>query len=232
METSVLKHVQIFGCNNKKICVFMHGSSGFIPSNMWYIRLLVSLGYKVFAPDHTKYCKKCLGYSSSLKNYTRKNSKLPSLYQHIVKLRSFELHVVVKMLIKLGYTDITLVGISEGALPVAMHSEHKKHISKKILLSYSPERHYFNYSTLKNPLNSHSSCKVLNIIGTNDEYFAKINSVGSEIAKHYNKKRLNGNGKCSCKNFNCNVFVLYGTHDLTLNNKKNLKYIIKDFTLT
>ena len=232
METSVLKHLQVIGCNNKKICVFMHGSSGFIPSNMWYIRLLVSLGYKVFAPDHTKYCKKCLGYSSSLKNYTRKNSRLPSLYQHIVNLRSFELNVVVKMLIKLRLSDITLVGISEGALPVAMFSQYKKHILNKILLSYSPERHYFNYSTLKRPLKLQASCKILNIIGTNDEYFAKDNSVGSEIAKHYNKKKLNGNANCAYKNKNCSVYILYGTHDLTLNNKNNLKYIIQDFTST
>lgn len=228
----VIRNARLFGKNNKKMCVFMHGSSGFIPSNMWYIKQMVILGFRVLAPDHTVYCKECLGYSSSLKNFKRKNSRLPKLYKRIIELRMYELDVMIKFLVRLGHSDITIAGISEGAIVVSMYDKNVRSISKKIIISYSPERNYFNYDA-GTPLKSHRSWRILNVIGDRDEYFGKTYSVASDIAGNYKMKRLNGNAGCTClkKKYDCTVRVLTGTHDLTLNNKKRLKNILKEFVL-
>ena len=218
--THIIKNTRIYTPKNidmEKICIFMHGSGGFIPSNMWYVKKILQNGYTVIAPDHTKYCKKCLGYHSTYKNIQRKNSKLPKLYRHIVSLRNKEVNTWMKLLKNTVNKQIVLCGISEGAIPVSRYEDTENKVKKRIIISYSPENNYFDPQ--KDPL---KNGEIHNLIGDKDEYFGKINSVASSL-----NKNLTGHAKCS-KKPRCKVYIFKNsTHDLTLNNKSRLSHIFK-----
>lgn len=211
--------------DKSKIMLFMHGSSGFIKSNMWYINYFVKLGYTVFCPDHTVYCKKCLGYTSTPRLILRKNSKLKHIYEDIIKLRMFEIKTVMKYLQDMECKEIVLSGISEGAICVSRYKNINKLVSKKLIISYSPEINYFN--PVENPLNSKGEM-VYNFIGTKDEYFSN-NKKSVSYNTHLGINHGNCTTVCLNKGYTCKVYIFsHGKHNLLLHYKDDLMKILKN----
>jgi len=182
------------------LVLFMHGSAGLSKGEVYKRYIVQEAGCIFFAPNSFK-VKKRPTYQSptSLKKYEK-----------VHKLRQAELDINLKRLLKLDFIDkknIFLMGHSEGGLASSLYKS--KVFKGRIITAFSCEHSYF-YENLK--LGSRKHEPFLNIIGTDDEYFAK----DSLLNRDYN---VDGHGVLTLQNNrNAKIVILAKTrHDITQN---------------
>lgn len=147
--------------------IFLHGSHGFTKHNLKYITLLCSLGFSVIAPNHMVY-NTCDEYNSTID--TIEGNK--STYKCVINLRLREIEVILDYI---NDNNITLIGSSEGGV-IASICKHPS-IVCKIISSYSGEHTYFHDTCLY----TRPDMKIINIIGSHDEYFGRFDSIMSKL---------------------------------------------------
>jgi len=183
-----------------KTLLYMHGSSGLNKGDVYRKQVVEELGFVFFAPNSHQLHKRPV-YRSPAKQ---------SLYLKVHKVRIAELYYNYKKLKALDFVDtenIFLMGNSEGGLTAAAFRSNK--FRGRIVTAFSCESSYF-YEDFT--LGSKKSEPFLNIIGTEDEYFAK-DSIFNQ------KYHVTGNGIKSLENHkNAKVVILSrAKHDLTSN---------------
>ena len=182
------------------LVLFMHGSAGLSKGEVYKRYIVKEAGCIFFAPNSFK-VKNRPTYQSptSLKNYEK-----------VHQVRQAELDYNLKKLLKLDFIDkknLFLMGHSEGGLAASLYKS--KVFKGRIITAFSCEHSYF-YENLK--LGSRKHEPFLNIIGTDDEYFAR----DSFLNRNYN---VDGHGVLTLQNNrNAKVVVLAKTrHDITQN---------------
>lgn len=213
-----------------KCAIFMHGSGGLTENNMWYVKLLVKNDYTVVIPDNSLNCKKCIGYSSSYEKLLQ-NNKMQNLYKKIIKIRLQHINEAFQFLetwCKRYLKNVLLIGTSEGSIVVSRYCNtvYNKYVDKKIIISYSPEKNYYNPTNC--PLKGTKDTLYINIIGLKDEYFGSYNSISSKYSKHL-KTEVIGNMFLTClqNGLKCKIYILNTLgHDLTKN--KSVSRIIQN----
>ncbi|MEA1915775.1 MAG: hypothetical protein U9N30_10750, partial [Campylobacterota bacterium] len=154
---------------------YMHGSSGLYKGDVYRKYIVENLGFIFFAPN-----------SHKIKNRpTYKSPAKHSEYKKVHKVRLAEIYYNHKKLKKLNFVDnqnIFLMGNSEGGLAAAIYKNNS--FKARIITAFSCESSYF-YKNFK--LGSKKDTPLLNIIGTNDEFFSQ----GTYLNKKY---KVNGNG--------------------------------------
>ena len=213
-----------------KICFFMHGTSGFSKNCVNYLKILHKLGFTVIAPDHNayhhyickifaqqKYCGRHLHFNTTSHFATRNTL----LYNYVAHFRKKELECCFQIF--KDHIDIKkaiCVGVSEGAIATSLACVP---VSKKFIFSYSIERNYF---TPKMPVvNVYAGQKIIQIIGTKDEYFGPL-GIASKLRAH-----IIGHGQKTfraLKTKNYNIYLLKNqSHSLLQKNLKQNAKIIK-----
>lgn len=190
-----------------KFCFFMHGTSGFTYNCKNYMKILKKLGFVIIAPDHNRYhfrkckctvCGKDLKYNTTI-NFVKHNNKI---YDYAANFRTKELEACVKYFSKLwnlkNKTTVIAVGVSEGGIAVSQ-SDIPAYITK-FIFSFSIEKTYF---TPHCNFNLKKQQKVIQTIGTHDEFFGRRNS----IACHFNE--VNGHGLNTFKNFHHQNYAIF-----------------------
>ncbi len=179
------------------LVLFMHGSSGLFKGDVYRKFITQKAKCIFFAPD-----------SFRIKN--RPTYKSPSTlkkYNKVHKLRQAEIRFNLKKLDFIDKRNIFLMGHSEGGLACSIFKSKK--FKGRIITSFPCENSYF-YQNFK--LGSQKNEPFLNIIGTDDQFFAK----NSKFNKNYADV---GDGSISLKkNRNAKVVILPKTkHDITKN---------------
>lgn len=180
--------------------LYMHGSSGLYRGEVYREYIVEELGFIFFAPA-----------SHKIKDRpTYKSPAKASVYNKVHKIRVSEIYYNHKKLKKLDFVDnknIFLMGNSEGGLAVAIYMASS--FRGRIVTAFSCESSYF-YKNFK--LGSKKSKPFLNIIGTDDEFFAKDTVLNKKF-------KVNGNGIEKLKEYkNAKVVILpKAKHDLTTN---------------
>jgi hypothetical protein len=187
----------------------MHGTSGFSKNCINYMKMLHKLGFYVIAPHHVSYHKYLCNWYKNKKmcgkdikfNTTKlfaKRNKL--LYNYVSNFRKNELEYCFKYFSQIiDYNKTIVLGVSEGAIAVSLANIPKP--IPKFICSYSIEKNYF---TQKNPvIVLHKEQKVIQIIGTKDQYFGPC-SISSSLNKH-----IKGNGRCTFKKSKIKNFHIY-----------------------
>lgn len=187
--------------NLKKVCIFMHGTSGFYESSYKYMKYMNDLGYDVLAPDHVEYHRKHktdIKYSTKPKTACTLYNQLR--YKYAINFRLKELQTAVHHVAKYA-KEIVLLGVSEGAISVSMFKSCVP--VKKIMCSFFPMQSYFTKSHVfdKNNVTNH-----IYIIGSDDQYFSPYTDSISKITQKY----------CGGKHdYSPNVVVIpFANHDL------------------
>ena len=180
--------------------LYMHGSSGLYRGEVYRNYIVEELGFIFFAPNSHKIKNRPIYQSpTKLKEYIK-----------VHKVRVAEIDYNYRKLKQNSFINkknIFLMGNSEGGLAAAIFKSNK--FRGRIVTAFSCESSYF-YKNFK--LGSKKSEPFLNIIGTDDEFFAK----DTKLNKNY---KVTGNGIEKLKNFeNAKVVILpKAKHDLTLN---------------
>ena len=212
---------------NAKVCIFMHGTSGFSKNCINYMKLLHKLGFYIVAPDHNVYhhylcniyrkhifCGRHLHFNTNA-HFAKVNK---SLYRYVAHFRKQELETIYRYI---NAKYCIALGVSEGAIAVSL----AKIPCTKFICSYSIEKNYF---TQKYPvIYLKKNQKIVQIIGTNDEYFGKHNSISSKLYKNINGHGLFTFKKNGHKNFH--IYLLKGQKHCLLAQgaiNKNLIYSI------
>lgn len=191
-----------------KICFFMHGTSGFSKNCINYLKILHRLGFTVIAPDHKayhhyicnvfkkrKYCGRHLHFDTN-SNFAKNNA---SLYNYVAHFRKTELESCFNIFkAHIDAKKTIVVGVSEGAIATSLACLP---VLKKFIFSYSIERNYF---TQKLPVVRVYPCqKIIQIIGTNDEYFGP-KGIASKLRAH-----IIGHGQKTFKAKNIKNYCIY-----------------------
>lgn len=215
--------------NHAHVCFFMHGTSGFSKNCLNYMKVLHSLGFTIIAPDHNAYhhylctkfkentfCGRHLHFNTNV-SFAQKNKKL---YQYVAHFRKTELETCFNFFRKFIDLQNTIAfGVSEGAIAVSL----ARVPCAKFICSYSIERNYF---TQKYPvIRLQKYQKIVQIIGTKDEFFGKQNSIASKL-----KSSIAGHGKHTLEALSkkYSIYLLKNQpHSLLHTNKSNIKQLIK-----
>ncbi|RXK12498.1 hypothetical protein CP965_07895 [Halarcobacter mediterraneus] len=186
---------------NKKfpLVLFIHGSSGLNKGTV-YRKWIVEQGFIFICPN-------------SLKIDNRPTYKTPdkiSAYEKVHKLRQAEIVFNINKIKNFDFIDknnIFLMGNSEGGLAAAAYKG--KEFKARIITAYSCENGYYSKDF---KIGAKKSDPILNIIGTNDEFFSKK----SEASKDY---KVEGHCTKALKKYkNAKVVILAQTkHDITQN---------------
>lgn len=182
------------------LVLFMHGSAGLSKGEI-YKRYIVSEAKCIFFAPNSFKIKKRPTYLSPMPL---------KKYEKVHKLRQVELDYNLKKVLKLDFIDkknIFLMGHSEGGVAASIYKS--KSVKARIITAFSCEHSYF-YENIK--LGSRDDEPFLNIIGTDDEYFAR----DSILNRDYN---VDGHGVLTLQNnINAKIVVLGKTrHDITQN---------------
>jgi len=194
--------------------IYLHGSSGLdSDSSQYYIKILTSIGYDVYAPDHNRTCDHQFGrctrdlrYKSNSEKYLENIKKFQKVYKRVLDLRTDELNTLLR-----HFQKVILIGVSEGAMVVAQCKSPK--IAQKVILSYPCEKTYFTSRK------SNFNCPTLNLIGTKDEYFSTKDSISSRVASALNYS-IRGHAPRSKAHV---IIVRNATHDLVKTRKLRKK---------
>lgn len=219
--------------NFNKIAFFMHGTSGFTDNSLNYLKILHKLGFFIIAPDHIashkhfchhNICSKHINFSTTV-NFAKKN---PHIYKYVSDFRTKELEQVFTHFFQIyphNPKHLIAVGVSEGAIAV---SKAKIPVHTKFIFSYSIERNYF---TMKKPfVHSYPNQRIIQVIGTNDNFFGKNNSISS----HFHK--VKGHGFDNLKHLNNSLIFLLQNYEHSLLYKPNkhictfIKFIFINFS--
>lgn len=188
-ENFQIKTRVIPSLKNSKVCFFMHGTSGFSKNCINYMKVLHALGFTLIAPDHNAYhhyiCKKykkqvfCgrhLHFNTTSK-FAQNNKKL---YNYVANFRKNELQCCFKIFKhQLNLKKTIALGVSEGAIAVSLACIP---VHTKFICSYSIEKNYF---TQHFPvIQIFPGQKIVQVIGTHDEFFGTNNSISSKLRAH------------------------------------------------
>lgn len=187
---------------NKKIptLFYMHGSIGFTKGIIFRKYIVENANFIFFAPDSFK-----------IKNRPTYSSEATmDEYTTVHKLRQAEIKYNLEKLRKVSFIDfdnLFLMGNSEGGLAAAYYKG--KEFKARIVTAFSCEDSYYIQDF---KIGARKKDPFLNIIGTEDEYFAN----DSETNKHY---EVDGHATQALIKFKkAKVIILPKTkHDLTLN---------------
>ena len=218
---------------SRKVCFFMHGTSGFSKNCINYMKILHALGFTIVAPDHNayhhylcnihkshKYCGRHLHFNTT-ESFAKKNK---DLYDYVAKFRKCELESCIKIF--KHFVDLKksiALGVSEGAIAVSLA---RIPVHAKFICSYSIERNYF---TRKFPgIQISKNQRIIQIIGTKDQYFGATDSISANLSP-----RILGNGIKTFKKHQIQNYTIYllknQQHSLLQTSKRNanlLKYIV------
>lgn len=184
-----------------KIAFFMNGTTGFTDNSLNYMRILHKFKFLIIAPDHNFYhkniCKyhqqkKICGHDTKFHTTKRFAAKNPHIYSYITKFRTLELSSIYKHFFQifphLSKSFQICVGVSEGAIATSIA---KIPVHLKFVFSYSIEKNYFTKH--KPYFKSFPTQKVIQVIGSNDQFFGKSNSIASFFhnVRGFSKSRRN-----------------------------------------
>ena len=214
---------------NAKVCFFMHGTSGFSKNCINYMKVLHKMGFVIIAPDHNAYhhylckryksvvyCGRHLHYNTNV-HFAKTNRKL---YNYVAHFRKNELVCcfnIFKKFIDLRKT--IALGVSEGAIATSLACIP---VSIKFICSYSIEQNYF--TQYKPVLQVYKNQKIVQIIGTCDEFFGSCKSVSSKLYSN-----IHGHGEKTFRLKNLKNYTIYllrkQPHSLLHKSKMNAKLI-------
>lgn len=208
-----IKNIEILhnvNLKQRKVCLFMHGTSGFSKNCVNYMKMLHKLGFFIIAPHRVSYhsylCniykqKKICGRHTKYSTTPPFAEKNKILYSYLAKFRKHEAESCFRFFKPyLNLESTIILGVSEGGIAVSLARIHQN--VKKFICSYSIERNYF---TQRFPvIHSYPKQHVIQIIGTHDEFFGKCNSVSATL-----KKNIKGHGYCTFKRQKKKNYTIY-----------------------
>lgn len=158
--------------------LFFHGSTGINETSKRYINYLSRFDDVIcepfVKPKHHS-CKFNLRYVSNVRNILRDEKRYMCIYDTIRKERHKH---ALQLIHKFKNCNITLVGISEGAIGISriVHPS----VKRKILIGYNGKQNYFTFR----PKPLRCRCPTYVMVGEDDPYFSDHAwSVSSQIAK-------------------------------------------------
>jgi len=133
---------------------------------------------------------KCHGemvYSSQADHFLKSPEEFNKLYSNIITLRQAELaHILRRIPSCVRRYGVYLIGSSEGAIVLSSFQDESfaDYINGRVIIAYPCEPNYWTYFRPEDEgIKGDREIPTLNMIGTNDQYFACRESVASKVAQ-------------------------------------------------
>ncbi|AXX93371.1 hypothetical protein CPU12_08430 [Malaciobacter molluscorum LMG 25693] len=199
-------HLNIKTKKKYPVLFFMHGSAGLAYGKKYKDEVLKE-NFIFFAPNSFK-IKNRPTYKTptKLKNYEQVHKlRLAEIFYNIKKLKEFEF---------IDFNNIFLMGSSEGAHAVSKYKGNE--FKGRIIAAYSCEKNYYSNDF---KIGAKKKDPILNIIGTQDEYF-------SSYSKYENKEVTGNCASALLKYKNAKVVILPKTKHNVIENQYTIPEVI------